>query len=69
MLAMSKQGEVWWSLPNQNKCTHLQFLEQNNKVTDHSLRNITQNGNEQTDEQTSKAKNERMNDLTFLPSF
>lgn len=45
------------------------ILEQNNKVTDHSLRNITQNGNEQTVEQTSKAKNERMNDLTFLPSF
>lgn len=40
-----------------------------NKVTVHNLPNITQNGNEQTDEQTSKAKNERMNDLTFLPSF
>ena len=45
------------------------IAQQSNKVIVHRLHNITQNGNEQTDEQTRKAKNERMNDFTFLPSF
>lgn len=38
-------------------------------MTDHSPRNITQNGNEQTDEQTSKAKNEKNEWLDILTKF